>query len=71
MERSEISSTSSSYGAAFLAGLGSNIWNNIEDLKLFRKNVKIFEPNNKGFGDYDQQIEAWKATVQRFANCYK
>ncbi len=76
IERSEISSSTSLYGAAFLAGLGAKIWNDVEVLKKFRKNVKIFTPNtsitNNATNIYNENyLSEWKNALQRHINWYK
>ncbi len=82
IERSEVSSNTSLYGAAFLAGLGSKIWNDVEDLKRFRKNVQTFYPdrpivnisnedNNKNHIYNPNHFSEWKIALQRHINWYK
>lgn len=58
IERSLISSKSSSVGAAICAGLGKNLWKSKEDLIEQRKNLCIFMPKNEI--NYNEQIEKWK-----------
>ena len=66
IERNKECHTSSSLGAAFLAGLGANIWKNLHDLSAHRKNVQIFEPSydcEKKYFNYLEEMERWKKVV--------
>lgn len=64
IERSETSSTSSTFGAAFLAGLGAKVYNSISDLEKFRRKVEIFKPDVCDLN----VIKDWEITVKRFTN---
>jgi glycerol kinase len=66
IERSETSSTSSTFGAAFLAGLGAGLFESINELENFRRNVEIFKPDKKT--NYDQNIKDWETSLKRFTN---
>lgn len=66
IERNKECHTSSSLGAAFLAGLGAKIWRNLHDLNAHRKNVQIFEPSydcEKKYFNYLEEMERWKKVV--------
>jgi len=66
IERSETSSTSSTFGAAFLAGLGAGLFESINELENFRRNVEIFKPDK--ITNYDQNIRDWETSLKRFTN---
>ena len=67
IERSNFSYTSSTCGAAFLAGLGVNIFHKLEDLNSIREVTETFKPNESN-NDYDFEIDQWKNAVKRFVN---
>ena len=76
MERSSNCSTSSLYGAAFLAGIiGGKKWNNIEDLGKFRKNVEFFKPDslNESSGNFYNKNDCmeWNQALQLYAEWHQ
>lgn len=68
VERSLTSSSTSLYGAAFLAGIGSKIWTKVEDLVKFRENVTTFrsksETNLNLFNRAD--FSNWKSIFKKY-----
>lgn len=67
IEVSNLSYSSSSFGAGFLAGLGAKIFSNLNDLLSIRKVVKTFVPN-KSKKNYGDDITRWKNAINRFKN---
>lgn len=73
IERGESCSSTSMYGAAFLAGIGSHIWKNTHDLIKFRKNVTIFKPNKTSENNINNfynknEISDWTNALKRFCD---
>jgi len=71
VERSEVCSSSSVYGAAFLAGVGSKAWTKLEDLEKYRTNVRYFKPSSlnessNNFFNRDDCLE-WKKALEVYA----
>jgi glycerol kinase len=69
IERSNFSYTSSSTGAAFLAGLGSNVFTKLDQLSSMRQVTDIFKPN-ESFESYEYEISQWEKALKRFFNWY-
>jgi glycerol kinase len=65
VERSNFSYSSSSIGAAFLAGLGSSMFANFDDLLSIRKVIHTFTPN-KSKSCYNHDIARWINAINRF-----
>jgi putative glycerol kinase 5 len=74
IEKSNFSYTSSAYGAAFLAGLSSNLFKNLKDLSKYRKIENIYRPEVEKINEnnhYFDDLTRWKNALQRFLNWYK
>ncbi len=67
IERSNFSYSSSSVGAAFLAGLGSRLFSNFDDLIQLRQVINTFTPN-KSRSNHTNDIALWKDALKRFGN---
>lgn len=68
IERSETSSTSSTYGTAFLAGLGAKIFKSVDELEKFRTNVEVFKPEISKNQEVEKVIKDWENALKRFLN---
>ncbi|MCG9128213.1 glycerol kinase GlpK [Candidatus Poribacteria bacterium] len=54
-------------GAAYLAGISSGVWNNVEELEKYRKIDTVFNPEmNKEHRE--QKISDWQTSIQRLTN---
>ncbi|MCH5191325.1 MAG: glycerol kinase GlpK [Oscillospiraceae bacterium] len=51
-------------GAAYLAGLATGFWKDIDEIKGIRKIDKVFEPK-MAIEERDRQYEGWKRAVER------
>lgn len=54
-------------GAAYLAGLGVDFWNNIDEIKNQWQIDKVFTPES-GQADLDEAIKNWKKALERSKN---
>ncbi|MEM6718714.1 MAG: glycerol kinase GlpK [Bacteroidota bacterium] len=52
-------------GAAYLAGLATNYWNSLEDLKLHNNKSKAFTPNSTTNEAQQELIRKWHKAVKR------
>ncbi len=70
IERSDKCSSSSVYGAAFLSGVGSKVWNELIELDKYRSNVKYFKPNlmneSSSFFNRNDYLE-WKKALEVYS----
>lgn len=75
IEKSDVSSSTSLYGAAFLSGIGAKIWNQVEDLTKYRRNVKYFKPNtiNETVNNFynKNDINKWCDALKIYTDWYK
>ena len=55
------------FGAAFLAGLATGVWNDIEDIKALRKSQRIFKPQMPQ-EEAQKYLREWKKAVERAAD---
>jgi len=56
-------------GAAYLAGLATGYWNNIDEIKNQWQIEKVFEPETS-LPDLDEMIQNWKKALERSKNWY-
>ncbi|CAF0786239.1 unnamed protein product [Brachionus calyciflorus] len=69
LERSNFSNTSSVYGAAFLAGLSTGLYNELDELKIIRKVEAEFKPDLevlKKKSNFKQELLDWRKALERF-----
>lgn len=52
------------FGAAFLAGLATGVWNDISDIKSLRKSQRIFKPQMPQ-EEAQKYLREWKKAVER------
>lgn len=75
IEKSNFSDMSSAYGAAFLAGLGSGIFSNLNDLTKYRRVERVYRPDeefmSKSTSDVEDYQEKWKSALERFIDWTK
>ena len=55
------------FGAAFLAGLATGVWNSVDEIKKLRKSDRVFEPIMDE-SDAEKLHATWLRAVERSAN---
>lgn len=53
-----------------MTGLNCGLWQNIEQIRKFRKIDRIFEPCVEKRTNIKKRMDMWNEAVQRFLNWY-